>query len=200
MWEEDANKCFFEPDDFISPLIDLIYKHDMLLSLLKGIPMLQTPMGNWTRPNNIWHSNMPDNLIVCCDVVSAIHPPMANHLPIMAIIDPPLPHSKITKLLNFKSADWLTINATLATKLEAKSPARHIKSNKEFNTKVNNLVQIITDVLEAHLNKSAQTLSNGVGGQNVRKWYKEHYKIFILFSFYLCVHMVFECFKYILSI
>jgi hypothetical protein len=54
MWEEDINKCLFEPGDFISLLIDLLYKNDMLLVLLKGIPMLQTPSGNWTRLDNIW--------------------------------------------------------------------------------------------------------------------------------------------------
>ena len=64
MWEEDSNERLFESDDFISPLIDLLYKNDMVLSLPKGIPTLQTPNGNWTRPDNVWCSNTPDNLLV----------------------------------------------------------------------------------------------------------------------------------------
>ena len=59
MWEEDSNEHLFEPEEYISPLIDLLYKNDMLLALPKGIPTLQTPTGNWTRPDNVWRNNTP---------------------------------------------------------------------------------------------------------------------------------------------
>ena len=63
MWEEDDNSHLFEPDHYISPLLDLLYRHNMLLALLKGIPTFQTSAGKWTRPNNVWHSNSTSDLI-----------------------------------------------------------------------------------------------------------------------------------------
>ena len=69
MWEDDSNERLFEPEEFISPLIDLLYKNDMLMALPKGIPTLQTPTGNWTRPDNVWCSNTTGNLLVRCDTI-----------------------------------------------------------------------------------------------------------------------------------
>ena len=54
MWEDDSNEWLFEPEEFIAPLINLLFKYDMLLALPKGVSTLQTPAGNWTRPDNIW--------------------------------------------------------------------------------------------------------------------------------------------------
>ena len=38
MWEEEANEILYKPDNYISPLIDLLYRNKMLLALPKGIP------------------------------------------------------------------------------------------------------------------------------------------------------------------
>jgi hypothetical protein len=151
MWEEDSNEWLFEPEEYILLLINLLYKNDMLLSLLKGIPTFQAPSGNWTRPDNIWHSNTPDNLFVCCDMVPAIHPPLADHLPIITILDLPLPCSAATKALNFRDTDWLAINADLLSGLEANSLATHIKLIEEFYEKVNSVIHITSDTLANHL-------------------------------------------------
>jgi Endonuclease-reverse transcriptase len=151
MWEEDSNERLFEPEEYISLLIDLLYKNDMLLSLLKGIPTFQAPSGNWTRPDNVWRSNTPDNLFVHCNMVPAICPPLADHLPIITILDLPLPHTAAAKALNFRDTDWPVINADLLSRLEANSPATHIKSIEEFYEKVNSVVHITSDTLAKHL-------------------------------------------------
>ena len=114
MWEEDANEHLFEPEDYISPLIDLLYKNDMLLTLPKGIPTLHTSAGNWTRPDNVWRTNTMDNPILRCDTVSAIRPPLADHLPIITILDLPFPWSSAAKTLDFRAVDWPPINAAPA--------------------------------------------------------------------------------------
>ena len=46
MWEDDANERLFEPEEYLAPLINLLYKWDMLLALPKGIPTLQTAASN----------------------------------------------------------------------------------------------------------------------------------------------------------
>lgn len=72
IWEDDLNERLFEPADFITPLIDLLYKNEMLLALHKGLPTYQSVAGNRTRPDNIWQCNTLDNPITCCKVVPAI--------------------------------------------------------------------------------------------------------------------------------
>jgi hypothetical protein len=151
MWEEDSNEQLFELEDYILPLIDLLYKNDMTLSLPKGIPTLQTPTGNWTRPDNVWCSNTPDNPIIRCDTVPAIRPPLADHMPIITILNLPLPRSSAAKSLNFRTADLPAINTALNLQLEAESPATHINTKGEFYEKVNKVVHIISEVLDAQL-------------------------------------------------
>ena len=64
MWEDDSNEHLYKPDDFIALLIHLLYKHDMLLALPKGIPTLQASTGNRTRPNNVWCCNTADDPVL----------------------------------------------------------------------------------------------------------------------------------------
>ena len=64
MWEDDTNKHLFEPEDFIASLIHLLYKHNMLLALPKGIPTLQVSSSNWTRPDNMWRCNTADDPVL----------------------------------------------------------------------------------------------------------------------------------------
>ena len=98
VWEDNNNKHLFEPKDRIAPLINLLNKYDMLLALPKGKPMLQMSAGNWTRLDNVWRCNTLDDPILCCDTVPAIHPPPANHLPIITILDLPFPRSQLLHL------------------------------------------------------------------------------------------------------
>ena len=38
IWEEEANERLYEAEEYISPLIELLYRNEMLLALPKGIP------------------------------------------------------------------------------------------------------------------------------------------------------------------
>jgi hypothetical protein len=151
MWEDDSNERLFEPDETISPLIDLLYKNNMVLALPKGIPTLQTSAGNWTRPDNVWRCGSTDNPIQRCDTVPAIRPPLADHMPIITILHLPFPRSSAAKSLNFRLAEWSEISSTLNQRLEDESPASHIGSKEGFIKKVDDVVRIISEVLEKHL-------------------------------------------------
>ena len=136
MWEEEVNERLYEPTDYITPLIDLLYRNDMLLALPKGIPTYQSAAGNWTRPDNIWRCNTPDDPIMRCDVVPAIRPPLADHLPIITILDLPLPRIPESCSLDFRQANWIQVNEDLAQRLESDLPATKIRSRNEFESKV----------------------------------------------------------------
>ena len=156
MWEDDSNEHLYEPDNFIAPLIQLLYKHDMLLALPKGIPTLQASSGNWTRPDNMWRCNTVDDPVLRSDVVPAIWPPLADHLPIITILDLPIPRSSSPPSLNFRLAKWTGINEELTYRLSTETPAKCIASREEFIQKVDDVVRITYEVLNRR--KDAQPL------------------------------------------
>lgn len=151
MWEDDSNKQLFEPTEFITPLIDLLYKNKMLLVLPKGLPTFQTPAGNWTRPDNMWRCNTPDDPVTWCDVVPAICQPMADHLPIIVKLVLPLPKAPEAQSLDVRQADWPTVNIDLAQWLQDESPAIRINTEQDFLVKVDKVVHIINETLADHL-------------------------------------------------
>ena len=117
MWEEDANSHLFESENDIAPLLHLLYRHNMLLALPKGIPTFQTSTGRWTHLDNIWHTNMQVDPIQRCDVIPNILPPLADHMPIITVINLPLPRVVSQVTLNYRAVDWLTINEVLDERL-----------------------------------------------------------------------------------
>src|SRR6202011_3471472 len=121
MWEDDTNSHLFEPENYISPLLDLLYRHNMLLTLPKGIPTFQTSVGCWTRPDNVWRSNTNFDPIQRCNILPNIHPPLADHMPIITVIDLPIPRSSAPQALDFRAANWSDVNNTLKVKLMAES-------------------------------------------------------------------------------
>ena len=150
MWEDETNERLFKAEEYISPLIELLYRNEMFLALPKGIPTFQSAAGSWTCPDNVWCSNTPKDPILRCDVVPAIHPPLADHMPIITI-NMPFPRAASTHALDFWQANWIKINEDLEQRLESGPQPAKIKTKDEFNAKVDKLVQVLKDVLEDHL-------------------------------------------------
>ena len=123
----------------------------MLLVLPKGLLTYQTAAGNWTRPDNVWRCSTPDHPITRCDMVSAMCPPMADHLPIVMELSLPLPRAPKIQALDFRQADWPEVNADLAQRLKDDLPAVRIRSEEEFLRKVDGVVSMIQETLDDHL-------------------------------------------------
>jgi hypothetical protein len=151
MWEEDTNSHLFEPENYITPFLDLLFRHDMILALPKGIPTYQTSAGRWTRPDNVWRNNTQNDPILRCDVLPNIRPPLADHMPIITVVDMPLPRSVTLQSLDYRAADWPVVNNKLKHRLNTESPAVRIRTKEEFITKVDMVVRIITEVLNDNL-------------------------------------------------
>jgi len=151
MWEDDTNSHLFEAENFIAPFLNLLYRHDMLIALPKGSPTFQTNTGHWTRPDNVWQANTQADPIQRCEVLPNICPPLADHMPIITVVDLPLPRVAPPHLLDFRSADWPSVNAALEARLSAESPAVCIQTKEAFIMKVDTVVKIIMEVLEAKL-------------------------------------------------
>ena len=167
LWEEETNHHLYESEDYISPFIDLLYKHDTVLELPKEIPIYQTCTGNWTRPDSIWRTATSDDPITLCDVQPSIRPPAADHLPIVTVVNLLLPHSIAPPTLDFCNGDWPKINDILKERLETKSPALRIHTQEQFMEKVDKVIGIIVEIL----NKTLEELKPSPFSQ--RWWTKE---------------------------
>ena len=81
-----------------------------------------------------------------------------DHLPVITILDLPLPRVDEPHTLDFRQTNWIKVNKDLAQHLEAELLAVKIRSKDEFILKVNELVHIIGEVLEDHLKKRCPSL------------------------------------------
>ena len=72
-------------------------------------------------------------------------------MPIISVIDLPLPRIASLVSLDFHAADWPFINEILKDKLVAESPALCIHTKEEFIVKVDTIVRIIKEVLKEEL-------------------------------------------------
>ena len=123
LWEKDRNCRLYNPPHLINPLMDIIQEFDMVLALPPGIPTYKMVTGNWTRPDNIWHSNNPSNPIITCNIKPSIQPPWADHLPIITLLD--LTVTWVIRLpsCNMHCANFTSINKKLCTHLDERNPA-----------------------------------------------------------------------------
>ena len=80
-----------------------------------------------------------------------MHPPMADHLPIVMELSLPLPRAPEVQVLDFRQADWPKVNADLAQRLEEMSPTVHISTKEEFLIEVDEVVHITKETLDDHL-------------------------------------------------
>lgn len=146
LWEPEGNAHLFSSSSLIQPLLDLLSLHGMQQVLPPGIPTLQTVADRWTRPDNVWRSDSGADLVVFCDVVAALCPAVADHLPIVSVIEFPVPRAPHTPLKDFHSVDWQAFKATLEERL-GRLPAVQITSPLQFHRSVTDFTSCIQDVI-----------------------------------------------------
>ena len=110
----------------INPLIDLITDHNMVIALPPEIPTYKTVTSNWTRPDNVWRNNNPNDPITICDIYPSIRPPQADHLPIITELDLPILRAGAFPMCNMHDADFKAINEKLQALLADRGPAQRI--------------------------------------------------------------------------
>ena len=147
LWEEDSNRRLFSQPESIDPLLDLLATYNMRLTLPLGIPTYKTTQGNWTRPDNVWRSNNPLDPIVICDIKPSLHPPCADHLPIITEFNMLIRQAQSFPTHNMHKANFLVINKKLRMRLEAQHPAKCIHNKNDIDEVANNLVHTADNYL-----------------------------------------------------
>lgn len=115
LWEELRNAHLFSNSALTEPLLDLVHSYGMCMALPPGIPTLEaSSTGNWTRPDNVWYTDNNADIFVSCDVSPALCPPLADHLPIISVLNIPPPRTHAPSLRNFRDTDWSEFRKTLS--------------------------------------------------------------------------------------
>ena len=91
-----------------TPLIDVIQEFDMEQVLPLGVPTYESAAGNWTRPDNVWQSNNPLNLVISCNTKPSLQLLRADHLPIITALDLSIPHTTSFPTRNMRNTDFTT--------------------------------------------------------------------------------------------
>ena len=147
LWETEVNRHLFNPSSMIDPLIDLITEHNMVLALPPGIQTYESTTSNWTHPDNIWSNNQPDSPITICDVNPSIHPLLADHLPILLMLDLPIHRASMSPTLDMFLTDFNTVNTKLSALLVQRCLAKELCSVNKLKEAVNSLVVAIQETL-----------------------------------------------------
>lgn len=151
LWETVTNRHLDSPEELIRPLLKLLSDYEMDLSLPAGVYTYCSAAGNWSRPDNVWRSHHDVDPIVSCNVEPKLLPPIADHLPIVTVIELPIARSASAPSPNFHDVEWDKFEETLGDALTRHSPAVKINSKAEFDDKVDKLTTIIQETIRSHV-------------------------------------------------
>lgn len=147
LWEDIRNRHLFNYAA-ANPLIDLIADHGMLQLLPCGIPTLQsTSTGNWTRPDNVFGTELLLDTIVSCETAPELRGPKTDHVPILLTLELETPRATNEPRRNWREVDWKTFNASLTEHLST-IPAQPLASEDEFQAAAKHLSQSIASTMD----------------------------------------------------
>lgn len=154
LWDADTDERLFtrEAPDRAQPLIDMIAEWDMEMLLPKGIPTLEHFVTKkWSRPDNIFGTEGLVERIVECDTQPGLLPPKTDHLQVGTILDLSKVLHTSDERRNWREVDWEKFEDTLESALEGKDPERPIRTKEEFDERVDDLMDIITETVEKEI-------------------------------------------------
>jgi ribonuclease HI len=146
LWEDPSNEHLLTSSyiDKAEPLIHLLIDFDMNLTLPTAITTFQSATtGNWTRPDNVFHSENLTDHIISCQIRPELRSPGADHLPIETIIDLNLTRISTTQNRNFRAANWEEFNDELGVNIAELDFTADITNQDELDEAVNNLTKAI---------------------------------------------------------
>ena len=120
----------------------------MILALSPRIPTYKSVASNWMRPDNMWRSNNPTNLIISCNTKPSMRPPKADHLPIVTILDLTISHAPPFSSHNMRKANFIQLNYTLQAHLETECTAACLRCKEDINMAADSLVNAINEALK----------------------------------------------------
>jgi ribonuclease HI len=152
IWDEDRNGHLFTAKalEEAGRLLELLADFDMQMVLPKGIPTLQANgTGNWTRPDNVWCTRHTEESISSCRTDPARRGPSTDHVPILTVLEIPVPKATFTKTRNFRMTDWNEFREALSERLQQPGslPPDTINDEDQFILMTNQLTDALQDTI-----------------------------------------------------
>ena len=114
LWEPEGNKHPHSSLLVVQPLPDLLAHYSIEPP---GTSTLQTLADCWTHPDNIWKSASNLDPVVFCNIVALLHLMIADYLPIVFVVELPIPHTTAMPSKDFYSIDWEAFRDALRDQL-----------------------------------------------------------------------------------
>ena len=150
LWEEDRNSHLTSSETLLHPLMDLITRFDLRMSLPPKTPTLQAlSTGNWTRPDNVWCSNHSSDLFIRCTTDPGLRGPNTDHLPILSTLDVPIPRIPTKQSRNFRNTDWAEFTSHLSSLLARSPKPVKIRTHEQFRSALASVNNAIAVTIEA---------------------------------------------------
>lgn len=150
MWDRDEDDRLFT-SQATAAARDLIYmlsEWDMEMILPKGIPTLcHMRSKRESRPDNVFCTDSLTDRIVACNVRLPERCLSTDHYPIATIVNIDKHTFRAPPRPNFKEADWDKFQEHLETKLAGQDPRAEIRTEAEFNRRVEDLTKAMQDTV-----------------------------------------------------
>ena len=149
-WEEARNSHLTSSETLLQPLMDLITRFDLRMALPPILPTLEAlASGNWTRPDNVWCSSHSSDLFIRCTTDPGLRGPNTDHVPILSILDVPIPRIPKRQTRNFRNTDWAEFNSHLSLLLAHSPKPSIICTRKQFHPTLDLVSNSIKAMIEA---------------------------------------------------
>ncbi len=153
MWDEERNNHMFTPAalNLARPLLDLVIRHDMYMALPKDVPTLWAS-NEATSPgvDNIFCTQNLVNRIIECDAHPNRTPSIADHFPILAVIDIAIDTGHFEPWQNFRLTDWEAFRELLAGKLAPLAVSKVLLVD-DFDDRLRELEAVMKEVIALHV-------------------------------------------------
>ncbi|KII91392.1 hypothetical protein PLICRDRAFT_104674, partial [Plicaturopsis crispa FD-325 SS-3] len=111
---------------------------------------------NWTRPDNVWCSENTADCFIGCNTAPHLRGPGTDHVPIISVLDIPIPHSKTADSYNFRMTDWNEFRDELEARLAEIDEPRAIMTEEDFQRAARGLTEVIQDTIRTTVPISKQ--------------------------------------------
>lgn len=157
LWDEERNSHLFTTAALAASqkLLDMIADYGMTQLLPKDVPTLQSSSsGNWTRPDNVFGTEVTAGRVVSCVTSPENRGPNTDHLPVLTQIDLAITSSESSPTRNYREVDWTKFNRKLRMELEAMGPPRILASEAEFQSSARKIELALQRTVEAEVPKT----------------------------------------------
>ncbi|KII85399.1 hypothetical protein PLICRDRAFT_115774, partial [Plicaturopsis crispa FD-325 SS-3] len=125
------------------------------MALPGKIPTLEVmTTKNWTRPDNVWCTANTTDCFTGCYTEPRLRGPGTDHVPIISVLDIPVPQAATSESYNFRMTDWDDFRDELEARLGDISGPNRLTTEEDFQRAADELTGAIQDTIRTTVPES----------------------------------------------